>query len=146
MSLTKQSCLTLAAVFLLLTACTREIMVRSSDQQKSPERLVVYADGKKVFKNRVLPDDDVIIYQDGRGGEKAAVKVYAPLHPSFFRDSIVVERRLPGDAVVSDADWRQFPDPSSYQNTVTLSPNRTAFFTGYLAWIDFMDYASLYMQ
>ena len=104
MSLTRQSCITLAAVCLLLTACTREIMVRSSDQQKSPERLVVHADGKKVFKNRVLPDNEVIIYQDGRGGEKAAVKVYAPLHPSFFRDSIVVERRLPGDAVVSDAD------------------------------------------
>ena len=104
MSLTKQSCITLAAVLLLFTACTRETIVRSSDQQKAPERLVVHADGKKVFKNRVLPDNEVIIYQDGRGGEKAAVKVHVPLHPSFFRDSIVVERRLPDDAVVSDAD------------------------------------------
>src|SRR3972149_2689168 len=104
MSMTKQSCITLIAVFMLLTACTREIMVHSTDQKKTTDRLVVHADGKKVFRNRVVPEDDVIIYKDGRGGEKAAVKVHAPLHPSFFRDSIVVEREIPAETMVSDAD------------------------------------------
>ncbi len=102
--MTKQSCITLIAVIMLLTACTREIMVRSTDQNQTPDRLMVNADGKKVFRNRVLPEEDVIIYKDGRGGEKAAVKVHVPLHPSFFRDSIVVEREIPGETVVSEAD------------------------------------------
>jgi hypothetical protein len=59
-----------------------------------PEILVVYPDGTMQFRERVMPEEDVIIYEDGRGGEKAAVRVRRePLHPDFFRDTIVVERR-----------------------------------------------------
>ena len=36
--------------------------------------------------------EDVVIYRDGRGGERAAVKLYIPRHPDVFRDTIAVER------------------------------------------------------
>lgn len=59
-----------------------------------PEILVVHPDGSMEFRDRLMPPGDVIIYEDGRGGEKAAVRVRRePLHPDFFRDTIVVERR-----------------------------------------------------
>lgn len=62
------------------------------------EKLVVYADGSMRFHGRPIPARDVVIYPDGYGGEKAAVRVHMqPLHPDFFRDSIVVQRRpVPG--------------------------------------------------
>ena len=59
-----------------------------------PEKLVVYNDGSMEFNNRPIPQEDVVIYPDGTGGERAAVKVrMEPLHPAFYRDSIVVERK-----------------------------------------------------
>ena len=59
-----------------------------------PEKLVVSADGSMQLGDRLMVNDDVIIYRDGYGGEKAAVRVHMqPLHPDFFRDSIVVEYR-----------------------------------------------------
>lgn len=40
-----------------------------------------------------MPDQDVVIYEDGFGGERAAVRIrMEPLHPDFFRDTIIVER------------------------------------------------------
>jgi len=51
--------------------------------------------------DRLLPAEDVVIYPDGYGGEKAAVKVRLdPLHPSFYRDSIRVNRL--GPSLVTD--------------------------------------------
>ena len=61
--------------------------------KKAQEKLTVNTDGSMEFRNRKLPDGDVIIYPDGSGGEKAAVKVYDPLHPDYYRDSIRVERK-----------------------------------------------------
>lgn len=59
----------------------------------TPEILTVRSDGSMWFRDRPLPERDVIIYPDGRGGEKAAVRVRVePLHPDFFRDTIVVVR------------------------------------------------------
>lgn len=61
---------------------------------KEPEHLYVYADGSMEFRNRRMDADDVIIYNDGRGGERAAVKLsLEPLHPAFYRDSIIVIRK-----------------------------------------------------
>lgn len=58
-----------------------------------PEILTVREDGTLWFRERPLPERDVIIYPDGYGGEKAAVRIHRqPLHPDFFRDTIVVER------------------------------------------------------
>ena len=47
---------------------------------------------------RSVPEEDVVIYPDGYGGEKAAVIVrIEPLHPNFYRDTIIV-RRVTGEA------------------------------------------------
>ena len=77
-------------VGLSLTACNNTIPVRSVDN--GADTLRVYSDGKMMFRDRVIPVKDVFIYPDGFGGEKAAVKLYVPYHPPFYRDSIVVER------------------------------------------------------
>lgn len=66
---------------------------QAADRQ-GPEKLIVHEDGSMEFRDRPIDDKDVIIYEDGFGGEKAAVRIrMAPLHPDFFRDTIVVERR-----------------------------------------------------
>lgn len=76
---------------LVLAGCMATPAAKSTS--RDPEKLIVSADGKMQLGKRRIADDDVIIYDDGRGGEKAAVRVrMEPLHPDFFRDSIVVER------------------------------------------------------
>jgi hypothetical protein len=58
-----------------------------------PDVLFIYPDGSMRMKNRIISREDVVIYPDGYGGEKAAIKVWmVPFHPPFYRDSIVVER------------------------------------------------------
>ena len=57
-----------------------------------PEALYVYEDGRIEYNSRFVNKDDVVIYSDGRGGEKAAIKVRVPIHPDFYRDSIIVVR------------------------------------------------------
>lgn len=57
-----------------------------------PEVLTVRDDGRMEYRERVMPEDDVIIYDDGFGGERAAVRVYVPLKNDYYRDSIRVER------------------------------------------------------
>ena len=79
---------------LVLAGCNGPATVRKEPREK--EILTIHDDGKMVFKERVMPPEDVIIYDDGQGGEKAAVKMYVPFHPPFYRDSIVVERVEPG--------------------------------------------------
>ena len=59
-----------------------------------PEILIVHEDGRMELGDRLMVADDVVIYPDGFGGEKAAIRVrLEPLHPDFFRDTIIVERR-----------------------------------------------------
>ena len=77
-------------ICLFTCACNRPDTVRNDEQEI--EILTIHSDGKMVFKDKVMPHEDVIIYADGRGGEKAAVKMYVPFHKPFYRDSIVVER------------------------------------------------------
>ena len=43
-----------------------------------------------IFRSRLINHDDVILYEDGRGGERAAIKVRSPLHSDFYRDSSVI--------------------------------------------------------
>jgi len=58
-----------------------------------PEILTVYPDGSMKLGNRLIPAEDVVIYPDGYGGERAAIMVrIEPLHPNFYRDTIVVRR------------------------------------------------------
>ena len=47
------------------------------------------------FRNRKYARENVIIYPDGTGVERAAVKMYVPLHPDYYRNSIVVVRSDP---------------------------------------------------
>lgn len=79
---------------LCLTACSNTLMTKSTADR--PDKLMIYADGKMIFNDRPLPAKDVIIYPDGYGGEKAAIKLYAPFHPPFYRASVIVERMGPG--------------------------------------------------
>lgn len=82
----------------LLSACN-EYHVRSPVVKREPDRLFVYPDGSMMFRDRFVHEDDVVIYDDGRGGERAAVKMVVPLHPDFYRDSIHVVRKeaYPGE-------------------------------------------------
>lgn len=79
---------------LCLTACSNTMMTRSAVAK--PDKLKIYADGKMIFKHRPIPVSDVIIFSDGLGGEKAAIKMYPPFHPPFYRGSIIVERMNTG--------------------------------------------------
>lgn len=54
--------------------------------------LYIYQDGKMKFRSRYLNTEDVVIYEDGKGGEKAAIKVRVPRYPDYYRDSIIVVR------------------------------------------------------
>ncbi len=75
-----------------LGGCMSQTPVKTS--AKEPEHLFVYADGSMEFRNRKIDSEEVVIYDDGRGGEKAAVKInMEPLHPPFYRDSIIVIRK-----------------------------------------------------
>lgn len=77
----------------LLSACASQVPLKSA-ANKEPEILVVHADGTMEFRNRKMNAKDVVIYNDGRGGERAAVKMsLEPLHPPYYRDSIIVVRK-----------------------------------------------------
>ncbi len=52
--------------------------------------LYIYEDGQMVFRSRFVHQSDVYLYDDGLGGERAAIKVRSPLHPDFYRDSTVI--------------------------------------------------------
>lgn len=84
-------------IFLLATvnfvACTgMEKPVGTSEQEKEMEILYIYPDGRYEFKGRTMDKEDIVIYKDGRGGERAAVKLVIPRHPDVYRDTITVER------------------------------------------------------
>ena len=72
-------------------ACNKQTAIHSAESE--PLKLIIHTDGSMELRERLLSTDDVVLYQDGKGGERAAVKIYVPLHPDFYRDSIVVERR-----------------------------------------------------
>ena len=76
-----------------ITACSTTQPTSSiEDLNDKSETLYVYEDGRMQYKSRFLNEDDVVIYDDGRGGEKAAIKVRVPIHSDFYRDSIIVVR------------------------------------------------------
>lgn len=72
-------------------SCTR-IENPVSTGAKEPEILYIYPDGRYEFQGRTMNEEDVVIYKDGRGGERAAVKLLIPRHPDVYRDTITVER------------------------------------------------------
>ena len=83
-----------------LCACAMEPTPVAYDTHE-PDVLTVYQDGTMEFRDRRLPEEDVIIYPDGFGGERAAIKMRVPLKDSdFYRDSIRVNREE-GDTTVT---------------------------------------------
>ncbi|GJM17475.1 MAG: hypothetical protein DHS20C13_28020 [Thermodesulfobacteriota bacterium] len=81
------------AIILSSTACTSTSMTRNVVEPSKPDNtLLVYEDGRMEFNSRFVNDDEVVIYNDGRGGERAAIKVRVPIHSDFYRDSIIVVR------------------------------------------------------
>jgi hypothetical protein len=98
MYLSKVKLASLVLAISLLAACGAAPVVAD---KKEPEILTIFPDGSMKLMGRLLPAEDVVIYPDGYGGEKAAVKVRLdPLHPSFYRDSIRVNRI--GPSLVTD--------------------------------------------
>ena len=76
---------------LAMVGCSN--MAPVSSEPGEPEVLLIYPDGTMKLNDRYLPEEDVVIYPDGQGGERAAIKVrIEPLHPGFYRDTIVVKR------------------------------------------------------
>lgn len=73
-----------------IVACVSQSPVRQT--QKEPEILTVLRDGTMVFNKRTVNEKDVVIYPDGFGGERAAIKVHVPFKPDFYRDTIRVQR------------------------------------------------------
>ena len=74
-----------------LISCTGIDKSYSTDAKK-PEILYIFPDGRYEFQGRTMNEEDVVIYKDGRGGERAAVKLLIPRHPDVYRDTITVER------------------------------------------------------
>lgn len=97
MILLKGQTLLSLAICMVLAGCAGQSDVKSTDQQV--DTLYVNADGTIEFRDRKLARENVIIYADGTGGERAAVKMYVPLHPDYYRDSIVVVRRDPENTI-----------------------------------------------
>jgi len=54
--------------------------------------LYIYDDGTMKLNDRHVDPEQVVIYRDGFGGERAALKMRVPLHPDYYRDTIIVER------------------------------------------------------
>lgn len=88
MNLTKCRLVLALAGVSLLAGCAGFPAPRSAS---APQKLIVHDDGTMELNHKPVSDRDVVIYPDGFGGEKAAVRVrLEPLHPDFFRDTIVV--------------------------------------------------------
>ncbi len=77
---------------LLITSCATANKPVSTGE-KEQEILYIYPDGTMVFEGRIRNKENVVIYKDGRGGERAAIKLIIPRHPDVYRDTIVVERK-----------------------------------------------------
>lgn len=93
--------------FFVLTGCTSNLINESEESLANTSKdnvLYIYQDGKIKFRERLLNQEDVIIYNDGRGGEKAAIKMRVPRYPDYYRDSIVVVR------VESDYETKKVPN------------------------------------
>ncbi len=83
----------LFASFFFISACTSTPAVNKvTDSNKANKTLIIYEDGRMKLDSRYIDSKDVVIYADGKGGERAAIKVRFPLHSDFYRDSIIVVR------------------------------------------------------
>ena len=82
--------LTITVILLSVSCSTTDI--NHPDREKKGI-LFIYPDGSMMFNGRLMNKEDVVIYPDGYGGERAGIRVFVPLHPDYFRDTIPVERK-----------------------------------------------------
>lgn len=86
-------------MLMFVSACT--MLPGQPPDAADGDVLYVYDDGSMKLNDRFIDPDNVVIYPDGFGGERAALKMRVPLHPDYYRDTIIVERAPgQGDAVV----------------------------------------------
>ena len=86
-------------MLMLISACN--MLPGQPPDAAAGDILYVYDDGSMKLNDRFIDPDNVVIYPDGFGGERAALKMRVPLHPDYYRDTIIVERAPgQGDAVV----------------------------------------------
>ncbi len=92
-------CLTVLLTGILFSATS---VIAEEADKKEQEIFYIYPDGTMEFRGRIKNKEDVVIYEDGRGGERAAIKIIVPRNPlnrypkqrhsHFYRDNITVER------------------------------------------------------
>ncbi len=87
----------LLASLLIASCATAKKPVTAGEKEQ--EIFYIYPDGTMEFRGRIKNKEDVVIYEDGRGNELAAIKIIVPLnryqkkrHSHFYRDNITVER------------------------------------------------------
>ena len=64
----------LILIYINLASCTGMPDMHDTPG-KEKEILYIFPDGRFEYKGRTLNSEDVVIYRDGRGGERAAVKL-----------------------------------------------------------------------
>ena len=81
----------------LMTSCATNQPVAVAEEDLNI--LHIYPDGKMILDGRSVSEENIVIYSDGRGGERAAVRLIVPQnryqgqpHTDFYRDTIIVER------------------------------------------------------
>ena len=94
--------MTKRTIILLLTSVLMASCAATNQPvaENGQDILHIYPDGKMVYDGRIMNEEDVVIYDDGYGGERAAIKLLIPLsryksqnHAEVYRDTIVVERK-----------------------------------------------------
>ena len=94
--------MTKRTIILLLTSVLMASCAATNQPvaEKDQDILHIYPDGKMVFDGRIMNEEDVVIYDDGHGGERAAIKLLIPLsryktqnHAELYRDTIIVDRK-----------------------------------------------------
>lgn len=83
----------------VLAACATTTVTEPYKLGRLPDILTIHPDGSMRLNERPIDSRDVVIYPDGRGGERAAVKMRVPIHPDYYRDTIIVERLPANDAM-----------------------------------------------
>lgn len=82
------------SMLVLVMACTTTTAdIEPYQLGRQADILKVYPDGSMLLNERSIDSRDVVIYPDGRGGERAAIRMRVPIHPDYYRDSIIVERK-----------------------------------------------------
>lgn len=92
----EKSLKTILSVLLLassnLACTTTHTTNHKHDLTYSPDEIIIFADGRVHYRQRLLSHDDVLIYNDIRGVEKAAVKMRTGVQPDYYLGSYTVVR------------------------------------------------------